>query len=257
MRMSIFVSSEACPKVRPARNRIGRTRTEACPMGRTSQAQAYPLRRASQPTTCSKGQTNQALAYPRAGRLGSSFSDGGSAWAFAARLMPHFPRFLHVSGAPCVLLLWSRCKRVGETPVQQCVTMRALGGPASPCCSECRNRGKCSAGTQNWRPTRVLGNPAAARIALPSCIPAQAQVARYRCVGSGGATLPNRPLPSFSGRFLAIRHLRSKGPSPRNGPSRQSHVSFRFSFAVAEVALVIPGRLLPFRLRRDHSQPPA
>ena len=48
---------------------------------------------------------------------------------------------------------------------------------------------------------------------------------------------PNPPLPSFSGRFPAIRHLRSKGPSPRNGPSRQNHASFRFSFEVAEVAL--------------------
>lgn len=155
---------------------------------------------------------------------------------------------------PLAMVLMQAC---GETPVQQCVTMRALGGSASPCCSECRNQGKCFAGAQNWRPTRVLGNPAAARIALPSRTPTKPQVARYRCVPSSGATFPNPPLPSFSGRFPAIRHLRSKGPSPRNGPSRQNHASFRFSFEVAEVALAIPGRLLPFRLRRDHSQPPA
>ena len=139
---------------------------------------------------------------------------------------------------PLAMVLMQAC---GETPVQQCVTMRALGGPASPCCSECRNRGKCSAGAQNWRPTRVFGKPCPQQES--HCHPALPQSRRSHGTAaslSGGATSPNPPLPSFSGRFPAIRHLRSKGPSPRNGPSRQSHASFRFSFEVAEAALAHP-----------------
>lgn len=219
MRMSIFVSSEACPKVRPARNRIGRTRTEACPMGRTSPSPGLSTETGEPTHDLLKGTDEPS----------PGLSQGGQTWTKLLRwrvcvgvrsvidaTFSSIPACFGSAMRPLAMVLMQAC---GETPVQQCVTMRALGGSASPCCSECRNQGKCFAGAQNWRPTRVLGNPAAARIALPSCTPTKPQVARYRCVPSSGATFPNPPLPSFSGRFPAIRHLRSKGPSPRNGPS--------------------------------------